>query len=119
MTRSCNRSRLGLTPSLAKHHHRMLCSLLVASCFLLVASCSLLATPSALTRQVIRAFVRRCCLCINGGRLLLLAGRSLCMERIVRIRGHEPSPTFVATPSEFEAPAWYATEDRIRTLNIP
>ena len=50
---------------------------------------------------------------------MLLAGRSLCMERIVRIRGHEPSPTFVATPSEFEAPAWYATDDRIRTLRIP
>jgi len=52
-----------------------------------------------------------CVLCINGGRLLILAGRSLCMERIVRIRGEgrESGGTdgaFISTPSDFGTPDW-------------
>ena len=66
-----------------------------------------------------------CVLAINGGRLLVLAGRSVIMDRIVRIRGHRPRPeghgdgdgdgaaadggaasgAFVAA-SDFETPEW-------------
>ena len=46
-----------------------------------------------------------CVLAINGGRLLVLAGRSLCMERIVRLAGEGEARV---AESDFEIPEWFA-----------
>jgi hypothetical protein len=47
-----------------------------------------------------------CVLCIGGGRLLVLAGRSLMMERIVRVEGQQ---AYVDVPSDFDIPEWLSS----------